>query len=292
MHHIPSHTETVNVRGMNYCIRHWGTPGAPLLFMLHGWMDSSPTFQFVVDALQHSWHIVAPDWRGYGASEWQSRPYWFHDYYADLECLIERYSPGQPARIIGHSMGASIGSIYAGVRPERVAQLVMLDFLGLKPEQDIDAPASIGSWLNALQDQPKMRSYPDHESLARRLVLANPRLNEAKAAFLARATGRIRPDGQIEMACDPWHKIPSPIPYRVEDIKAAWRKVEAPVLMLIADDGYVRQRFVDAPDEYRNRMESFRNVDVVTIQGSGHNVQHDQPEQVAAAIEKFMLRQV
>jgi pimeloyl-ACP methyl ester carboxylesterase len=289
MPNAQSRTETINVRGINYCIRHWGSPDAPKIFFLHGRMDSSATFQFVVDALKKSWHIIAPDWRGYGASEWLSRPYWFHEYYADLDYLLGRYSKEQPARVVGHSMGANIASIYAGVRPERIAQLVMLDFLGLKPEQDADAPAAMASWLKELQGQPKMRSYPDYESLARRLSLANPRLDGKKATFLSRATSRIRADGQIEMACDPWHKIPSPTPYRAEDAKATWRKIEAPVLMLIADRGYVNQRFGNDPEDYRSRIESFSNVQVVTISDSGHNVQHDQPEQIAAALEKFLV---
>lgn len=289
MPHIQSKTEIINVRGLSYCIRHWGSPDAPKLFFLHGWMDSSPTFQFVVDALKKSWHIIAPDWRGYGASEWLSRPYWFHDYYADLDYLLEHFSTDQPARIVGHSMGANIASTYAGVRPERIAQLVMLDFLGLKPDSNAEAPTLIGSWLEAIQYQPKSRTYPDYESLASRLVAANPRLGEKKAAFLSRSVSRIRADGQIEMACDPWHKIPSPVPYRVEDSKAIWRKIEAPVLMIVADNGFVRQRFGNDTDEYRSRIESFANVHVVTISNSGHNVQHDQPEQVASALEVFLV---
>lgn len=253
-------------------------------------MDSSPTFQFVVDALKKSWHIIAPDWRGYGASEWLSRPYWFHDYYADLDYLLEHFSKEKPARIVGHSMGANIASTYAGVRPERIAQLVMLDFLGLKPDNNAEAPTLIGSWLEAIQDQPKPRTYPDYESLTNRLMAANPRLSETKATFLSRTVSRIRPDGQIEMACDPWHKIPSPVPYRVEDSKAIWRKIEAPVLMIVADNGFIHQRFSNDTDEFRSRIENFSNVHVVTISNSGHNVQHDQPEQVASALEEFLVR--
>jgi pimeloyl-ACP methyl ester carboxylesterase len=287
---IPSTTETLNVRGVRYNIRHWGAPGAPKLFFLHGRMDSSPTFQFVADALQKSWHIIAPDWRGYGASEWLSRPYWFHDYYADFDCLLEHFSGDEPARIVGHSMGANIGSMYAGVRPARVAQLVMLDFLGLKPDADSRAHSALGNWLEALQQAPKLRSYPDHAALARRLMASNPRLSASKAEFLARATSRVGSGGQIEMACDPWHKIPSPLPYRAEDAKTVWQKIEAPVLMLVADQGYVQQRFGHDPDEYRNRLASFPDARVKTIADSGHNIQHDQPEQIAAALEEFFVR--
>lgn len=290
MTQTPSRTETINVRGLSYCVRHWGPPDAPTVFFLHGWMDSSPTFQFVVDELKQSWHVIAPDWRGYGASEWLQRPYWFHDYYADLDCLLEHYSGDKSARIVGHSMGANIASMYAGVRPERVAQLAMLDFLGMKLEADIDAPAAMASWIKAIREPPKLRIYANHAALARRLMLANPRLDEKRAAFLSHTVSRMRADGQVEMACDPWHKIPSPVPYRIEDSKAIWRKIAAPVLMLVADRGYVHDRLGNDPDEYRSRIESFSNVRVKTISDAGHNIQHDQPAQVASALEEFLLR--
>jgi len=290
MEHIESRTESINVRGLRYSVRHWGAEDAPKLFLLHGWMDSSSTFQFVVDAFRQSWHVIAPDWRGYGASQWLSRPYWFPDYYADLHCLLEKYSPDQPARLIGHSMGANIASVYAAVRPERVAQLVMLDFLGLKPPKDIDAPTQIGKWLKGIQDEPKLSAYRDCDALARRLMQANPRLIENRAAFLARAVSRVRPDGQVEMACDPWHKIPSPAVYLVEDAMASWRKIVAPVLMLIADQGFVLHRFGNEPDEYRRRLACFAKLQAVTIAGAGHNLQHDQPENVALALENFLAR--
>lgn len=68
MPHVPSRTEIIELRGLQCCVRHWGTPSAPRLLFLHGRMDASATFQFVVDALQQPWHVIAPDWRGYGAS--------------------------------------------------------------------------------------------------------------------------------------------------------------------------------------------------------------------------------
>jgi pimeloyl-ACP methyl ester carboxylesterase len=119
-------------------------------------MDSSATFQFVVDALKQSWHVIAPDWRGYGQSEWLAHPYWFPDYYADLHCILDHYT-NEPARLVGHSMGANIASTYAGLRPERVSQLVMMDFLGLAVPSDADASLQLGKWLSALETTPEMR---------------------------------------------------------------------------------------------------------------------------------------
>ena len=283
-----SRCEQIDVRGLRYNIRHWGPQEAPLLFMLHGWMDCSATFQFVVDALASVWHVVAPDWRGFGASEWLGQPYWFADYYGDLERLLDHYSPDRPVRLVGHSMGASIASIYAGVRPARVERLVMIDFLGLLPTRPADAPARIGAWLDELKDAPRMRGYRDAAAMARRLQTADPRLLPVRAEFLANNGSWLRSDGEVAMACDPWHKTVSPNLYRIEEVLACWRAIEAPVLLLTADQGYVRDRFADVPDDYRRRVACFRNLQILQIADSGHNVQHDQPELVAAAVERLL----
>ncbi len=281
-----SRLEQITVRGLRYAIRHWGETDAPMLFFLHGWMDSSATFQFVVEALLPSWHIIAPDWRGYGESEWLSRPYYFPDYYADLDVILEHYAGDKPVSLVGHSMGANIAGIYASARPERVTRLVMLDFLGLKPE--IDAPGALDKWLTAIRTEPKLRAYRDYAALAQRLIAVNPRLHPDRAAFLSRFASRIMPDGLVTMACDPWHKVSSPIPYRVEDAKACWRKIAAPVLLVIAEQGFVQQRLGNDPEEYRSRLECFTKLNIANIANSGHNLQHDQPEQLALLLEEFL----
>ena len=287
MPHQKSTVEHILVRGLRYGIRHWGDPQAPLVFFLHGWMDSSATFQFVVDSLKTSWHVIAPDWRGYGQSEWLSRPYWFPDYYADLQAILDHYSE-DPVRLVGHSMGANIASIYAGIRPERVLQLVMMDFVGLGIPTHTDASKQLSSWLSAVTEAPAMRGYKNHDALSRRLMSVNPRLTEGRAAFLARTISCVRPDGQIAMACDPWHKVPSPTVYRVEDAMASWQRIAAPVLMLMADQGFVHQRFGNDPDELQRRLQCFKNRQDITVVDAGHNVQHDQPEQVARALDQFL----
>lgn len=283
-----SRCEQLTVRGLRYNIRRWGPAQAPVVFMLHGWMDSSPTFQFLVDALAREWQVIAPDWRGFGGSEWLGRPYWFPDYYADLDAIVDHYSPEAPARLVGHSMGASIGAIYAAARPERVAQVAMLDFLGLKTTEPEETPERIAKWLEACRRPQTMRRYADAAALARRLMMANPRLSEARAAFLAEHVSCTTPDGGIAMACDPWHRAPSPQRYQVEEAMACWRRVKAPVLMLIADQGFVAERFGDDAKELQRRLDCFASLRTVTISDAGHNLHHDQPTAVAAALDDFL----
>ena len=138
----------------------------------------------------------------------------------DLHALLEHYSPQRPARIVAHSMGANIAGTYAGVFPQRVAQLVMLDFLGLKPAIDDDSPTLIGNWLRHVRRGPAPRVFANCEALANRLLEVNPRLSEERAEFLSWNVSRERDDGAIEMACDPWHKVSSPFVYRIEDVEA------------------------------------------------------------------------
>ena len=57
----PSRSRFLSIRGLRYHLREWGLEGAPKLFMLHGWMDVSASFQFVVDELAADWHVIAPD---------------------------------------------------------------------------------------------------------------------------------------------------------------------------------------------------------------------------------------
>ena len=73
----PSQSEFIPVRGLNIHCRTWGNASAPKLFMLHGFQDVSASWQFTVDALKEDWHVIAPDWRGNGLSDWSGADaYW------------------------------------------------------------------------------------------------------------------------------------------------------------------------------------------------------------------------
>lgn len=293
----PARASRVSLRGVDTHVLEWGEPGAPTLFLLHGWMDVAASFQFLVDALQREWHVVAHDLRGFGRSAWQPHGYWFADYVADLDALAERYSPDQPIRLAGHSLGANVSMHYAGVAPGRVRDLIALDGFGIPSEGPDRAPAKFAAWLQAQRSTPSFAPYADFPSVAARLMKNDPRLTADKAAFLADHWAEAGADGKVVLRSDPRHKLPFPIVYRLEEVFAVWRCIRARTLWIAAANSHI-PRWLDSHPEgeagsdgladVRARMRNIDGAMLVTIADAGHMLHHDQPAAVAQAIETFL----
>jgi len=284
----PSTSQFVAVRGLSYHVRTWGDAAAPKLFLLHGWMDVGASFQFLVDALTRDWCVLAPDWRGFGQSAWCADGYWFADYIADLDALLEYFTPEAPARIVGHSLGGNVACIYGGVRPQRVARLVSLEGFGIPAEKPELAPDKISKWLDALRDPPSFAPYPNLAAVADRLQKNNPRMARDHAEFLAGHWAEVLPNGSARLRSDPRHKLPFPTVYRTEEVRAAWQRVTAPVLWVAASESFVPRWLGEDRAGLERRIASFRDGRMTTIADAGHMLHHDQPASVAAAIEPFL----
>jgi pimeloyl-ACP methyl ester carboxylesterase len=294
----PSDSLTAPIRGLGYHVRTWGDPSAPKVFMLHGWMDVGASFQFLVDALQREWYVVAPDWRGFGRSQWCDDGYWFADYLADLDALLDRFAGDEPARLVGHSLGGNIVMLYAGVRPQRVARVVSLEGFGIPAETPAAAPDKYVRWLDALKDPPVFRPYASLAAVADKLQKNNPRLARERAEFLAGHWAEPRPDGSARLASDPRHKLPFPIVYRMEEVFAIWKRIVAPVLWVAAAESFIPKWLGSHPEGeaatdslagVRARLARVPNGRLVTIEEAGHMLHLDRPDAVAQAIEPFLL---
>ncbi|PLX74249.1 MAG: alpha/beta hydrolase [Azoarcus sp.] len=283
-----SRSRFLEVRGVRYHVREWGREGAPRLFLLHGWMDVSASFQFIVDALEGDWHVIAPDWRGFGLSQWCGDAYWFPDYFADLDAILEQLQPSGEVRLGGHSLGGNVALMYAGIRPSRVGRVVVMDGFGLVDRSPEEAPGRYEKWLHDLRSPAQFRPYADFDALAARLCRDNPRLSAEHAVWLARHLGEDDGQGGIRLAGDPAHRRVNPVLYRRAESEACWRRVSAPVLWLEPDDQSVRHRIGVNDESYESAKACLRDVRVATITDAGHNLHHDQPQQVAGIIEAFL----
>ena len=309
-----SRNEFIPVRHLQYHVRCWGTlstshaPLAPLV-LLHGWMDVGASYQFVVDALSEAFmqgrQVIAPDWRGFGltktgAHDTATPPsgtqdcFWFPDYLADLDFLLDHYAPGQAVDLVGHSMGGNVAMLYAGVRPERVRRLINLEGFGMpatKPEQ---ACGRYAKWMDELKSLHRgeiaLKPYDDAAGVARRLMKNNPRLTADKAEWLAPHWAQPNAQGQWQILGDAAHKLVNANLYQVDEVLEIYQRITAPTLSVEASHNQMDQwwqgRYTVA--EFHERLKNVPTVRQAQVTDAGHMLHHDQPQQVAALIEGFV----
>ena len=292
-----SRTHFLPIRHLNYHVREWGRPQpnqAPL-FMVHGWMDVSASFQFVVDAMRTERHIIAPDWRGFGLTDaGEVDSFFFADYLADLDALIDHFHPEGPMDLLGHSMGGTVVCMYAGVRPERIRRLVNLEGFGLAATKPSQAPGRYAKWLNeakaARNGELTLRSYDSLQAVAQRLIKTNPRLPLDKAQWLAQHWARETAPGQWEILGHPAHKVINPYLFRVEEMLALYERIQAPVLNVEASQNDLEKWWQGkyTLSEFHERIKAIPDLRSVTIENAGHMMHHDQPQQLAEHLCGFL----
>lgn len=275
----PLRTATVAIRGLDYAVHEWGRRGSRLLVCLHGWGDTGRSFQFLADALPDRWHVVAPDWRGFGDSARNRGPYWFPDYLADLHALLERYAPGSPANVLGHSMGGNVAGLYAGIFPERVRAFVNAEGFGLRDGNPGAAPARYRDWIERSAAGEAFSVYPDYEALAEKIRRRSPRMSLPAARFVARAWAR-EVAGSVELKADPAHRLPNAVLYRRAEAEACWRRVAAPVLLVAGGASAL-----DGPFDVALALPA---VTECRIAAAGHMLHFEAPRELARACEDFL----
>ena len=231
----------------------------------------------------------APDWRGYGLTSWSGTDsYWFPDYIADLDQLLDRIQPEVPVNLVGHSLGGNVGALYAGVRPERIARFVNLEGFGMPATRADQAPKRYARWMEELRVESRLRPYDSYGALADRLQRNNARLTRERAEFLARHWGKDAPGGGVVLRSDPAHKLVNANLYRLDEAMACWQRATAPVLWVDAEHSETRTRMSLSEKELAERRAAFKDLRQVTVQDAGHMLHHDQPERVARLIEEFL----
>jgi len=285
----PPESDERTVRGLRMHLTRWpGTDPLPIV-LLHGFMDSGDTFQFLVDAMPDHRGFIAPDWRGFGRSEWPVDGYWFPDYYADLDALLDALGLRSPVTLVGHSMGGSIAMTYAGLRPERVGRVVNIEGFGLSRTRPEQAPERNRQWLRQVREPQEATVFPSLDALAHLLQRRNPRLPPDRAAFIARAWTQAGAGGSARLRFDPAHKRVNPVLYRREEAEACWREVTAPLLYVVGRDSEILSRAgSEGHPEALARI--IASLEPCWIEAAGHMAHHEQPEHLAAAIEAFLQR--
>jgi pimeloyl-ACP methyl ester carboxylesterase len=292
-----SRSEFIPIRHLRYHVLQWGTPSSdkPPLVMLHGWMDVAASFQFVVDALHQDHWVIAPDWRGFGLTETPATDnFWFPDYLADLDQLLDHYAGDRPVHLLGHSMGGHVATLYAGVRPERIQKLINLEGFGLPATRPAQAPSRLAKWMDELKafqrGEMDLKPYANQEAVAQRLIKTNPRLAADKAHWLAQHWARADAQGEWRILGHAAHKVINAQLFKVDETQAIYERITAPTLCVVARSDSIQQWWNDSYSlsEFMQRIQVIRHLTHATMDDVGHMLHHDQPEQLARLIEDFL----
>ncbi|WP_213285279.1 alpha/beta fold hydrolase [Bradyrhizobium sp. sGM-13] len=260
----------------------WGNVSAPPLILIHGGLDHCRSWDAIARDLQPHFHIMAPDLRGHGDSEWaKGSSYSLADNVYDLTRLM-RFAGLQDAAFVGHSMGGMVALAYAGTYPEKVSRLVVLDGAFLSDSQPAPIAEQMSRWIDQLDriSEHQESTFRTIEEAAKRLSTRNKRLTPALAQHLARHGVRQGSDGLYRWKFDHYQRARAPYRLWPEDYIALWSRITCPTLLMWGDESFL-------PDP-AGLLAHFKSAELQKIAGAGHWLHHDRLDVVLASLRRFL----
>jgi pimeloyl-ACP methyl ester carboxylesterase len=267
----------------------WGNPDAPPIVLIHGGRDHARSWGWVAERLCESWHVIAPDLRGHGDSQWSlDGGYTMAGYLYDLAQLVHRRALA-PVALIGHSLGGNIATRYAGIYPDKVRCLVSIEGLGLSPKVLAERAARpvaerLRDWIEAQRGLAGRmpRRYATTEDAVARMQAANKHLSIEQARHLTHYGVNQNEDGTYSWKFDPYLHVFPPIDLATADVERLWAGVACPTLLV-----YGTESWASNPQE-DGRARHFKNARVVMVEKAGHWVHHDRTDLFVDLVRQFL----
>ncbi len=266
----------------------WGNVGAPPLILLHGGRDHCRNWDWVAERLAKRWHVIAPDLRGHGDSEWsRNGTYSMAGYIYDLAQLIHQLKLA-PVTIIAHSLGGNIAVRYSGIYPENVARLVAIEGLpSPKRHGDRYSKPIEDRLTNWIEEQRKLagrlpRRYPTIEDAFARMHEENKHLSPERARHLTEHGINQNEDGTYSWKFDNYVRSWPPDDISLADLQRLWSRITCPTLLV-----YGKESWSTDPRE-DGRVEHFKNATTVRFDRAGHWVHHDRLDTFMDLVEPFI----
>ena len=267
---------------------HAGTPGAPKVLALHGWLDNAASFLPLAPFLDGI-ELVAIDMPGHGRSAHlpAGADYSFAGALANLLDVADALGWDRFG-LLGHSMGGAIGSLLAAACPERVTRLLAIEAIGTlaeTPEQTVPRLRDALAAQRALRDK-RLRVFPDVDSAVRARQFASrvpgSGLGEAEVRLLV-ARGLRAVDGGYTWSSDPRLTLPTLVRMTEAQVEALVAGISCPVRAIFADPA---QPYL--PDGLRRSRTRLLPAGEIVVMPGGHHLHMQQPAEVAAAIGDFL----
>jgi pimeloyl-ACP methyl ester carboxylesterase len=267
----------------------WGNPSAPPLLLVHGGRDHCRNWDWVAAKLSDRYHIIAPDLRGHGDSAWSaSGHYTMANYIYDLAQLIHQQELA-PVAIVAHSLGGNIALRYAGIYPDAVSRLVVIEGLGPGPRAPGTPPRrTMDERMRAWIDESRAlagrlpRRYASIEDALRRMQEENPHLSAEQARHLTQHGVNQNEDGTYSWKFDNYVRVWPPYDMTREEIAALWSRIACPTLLIHGKESWAKSPAEDGRAGY------FRDARVLGVANAGHWVHHDRLDEFLQAVREFL----
>ena len=267
----------------------WGNPDAPPLILLHGGRDHCRNWDWVAADLRKDWHIIAPDLRGHGDSDWPSDgQYPMANYVYDLAQLIHQQTLA-PVTIVAHSLGGNISLRYAGIYPETVRCLVAIEGLGpSRRMMEKDAHRTVDVRFRDWIDEQRTlsarlpRRYPTIEDALKRMRDENRHLSPDQARHLTQHGVNQNDDGTYSWKFDNYVRVWPPYDMTRDAIAALWARITCPSLLVYGTESWATNPATDG------RLATFKTAEVLSVEGAGHWVHHDRLDVFLDAVRRFI----
>ena len=268
----------------------WGNESAPPLLLIHGGRDHCRNWDWVASELRKDYHIIAPDLRGHGDSQWMvGGGYLYIDYVYDIAQLVQQKHMA-PVTIMGHSLGGSIALMYSGLYPETVSKLISIEGMGSPPRwshagQGPRVESRLQNWVNSLRHLSSRvpRKYSSLEDAFHRMQTENPHLTADQARHLTVHGSNQNEDGTYSWKFDNYVRTFAPIGLSDEEVQSLYARINCPALLVYGEESWASNPETDG------RTASFRDVEVKGIANAGHWSHHDQFDDFMQIVREFLF---
>jgi len=267
----------------------WGNEDAPPLLMVHGGQDHCRNWDWLAQEMREDYHIIAPDLRGHGDSQWMvGGAYSKFDYIYDIHQLLHQ-TKMTPVKIIAHSMGGEVCLRFAGTYPELVEKMVIIEGLWEHPDEAAkreEKPLAerVREWEVNLRKTAgrTARRYDTLDDAYQRMHEANPHLRPDQARHLTIHGANQNEDGTYSWKFDNYVRTGNPLRTNMEQDQALWSNITCPVLNVRGNESWA-----SAPEK-DGQLEYFQQGSYVNIEDAGHWVHHDQLDEFLGHAVPFL----
>jgi pimeloyl-ACP methyl ester carboxylesterase len=256
--------------------------------MIHGGRDHCRNWDWIAHSLRGKWHIIAPDLRGHGDSDWSlDGHYDMASYVYDLAQLVHQKGLA-PVTILAHSLGGNIALRYAGLYPETVKSIVAIEGLGWPPKVLAERAKKtfderLRDWIEEKRSFAGRlpRRYQSIEEALGRMQGENKHLSPEQAYHLTVHGTVQNEDGTYSWKFDNYVRNWPAYDMPTDELQALWAKIKCPTLLV-----YGEESWASSPEE-DGRIKFFSNAKVQGFADAGHWVHHDQLQLFLETLNKF-----